>query len=277
MRDPRTGRVRRRVEIRPSDEWIEVPDATPTIIDEGTYLAVQKRLDDPERRRQGRRKFNYALSGRIRCSICGRARVGRTLQGEYRYYRCRRAFAGPRHDRCSSRYVRAGEIEEAVRREAARALSNPDVLLAEMRRVVKSQDGVTTAESDHAQIQAIDDQQQRLVRLYQWGEIDEVCFKSESQAVKARRGDLLERLERPTNGAGTAALPEPGELSAACSRVEQWVLGAEGDDLQLLMDALQITVEASTGKGKLNGIIPEYAPVCSDSDVCTMVTNSLSR
>ena len=46
---------------------------------------------------------------------CGRAMVGQTLHQKYRYYRCRAAFAGSKHDRCESKYVRADGLEDAVR------------------------------------------------------------------------------------------------------------------------------------------------------------------
>ena len=99
-----TGRKKRLVTKRDPSEWIEILGATPMIIEPAIFEAVQRILDDPERRRRGRRLHNYFLSGRIKCLKCGKAMVGQTLQGRYRYYRCRRAFAGPKHDRCPTAY-----------------------------------------------------------------------------------------------------------------------------------------------------------------------------
>ena len=50
---------------------------------------------------------------------------------------CRRAVAGPRHDRCPSLYVRAGELEGAVKEEAARVLANPELIITEAERLSK--------------------------------------------------------------------------------------------------------------------------------------------
>lgn len=149
---PHPGRrSRRRIVKRPEDEWIEVLDATPAIISPELFESVQERLRDPERLKHGKRKSSYALAGRLRCRQCGASMVGQTLQrGRYRYYRCRKAFAGPRHDRCGSRYVRADALEQAVLEEAAAVLSRPDVVLGELRRLA-AQDSLTEPAAAAAQ------------------------------------------------------------------------------------------------------------------------------
>ena len=70
----------------------------------------------------------------------------------------------------------------------------------------------------------------------------------------------------------TIPIPSADELREASARVRDWIRGAEGDDLTLLLNALQIRIKAEKGRGELTGVIPEYAPACSHADVCTMVT-----
>ena len=57
----------------------------------------------------------------------------------------------------------------------------------------------------------------------------------------------------------------------------EWVRDAEGDDFEILLQALQIEIRAEKGRGELSGIIPEYASPCNHPDVCTMVTKSVSE
>ena len=57
-------------------------------------------------------------------------------------------------------------------------------------------------------------------------------------------------------------------------RIQDWVLSAKGEDLTLLLDALQVQVHVENGRGELKGIIPEYAPKNGHVDVCSMVINS---
>ena len=66
-------------------------------------------------------------------------------------------------------------------------------------------------------------------------------------------------------------LPNITDLRQACQSIEDWVLKADGDDFSLLLDALQIEVHAEKGRGELKGLIPDYAPRKSDSDVCALV------
>ena len=77
---------------RSTDEWIEVHDACPRIIDEDTWQGVQNILSDPERAKQLPTPRFYMLRGRAKCAVCGSAMVGQTLTVKgrpFRYYRCR--------------------------------------------------------------------------------------------------------------------------------------------------------------------------------------------
>ena len=69
------------------------------------------------------------------------------------------------------------------------------------------------------------------------------------------------------------ALPSAPELRRATERVGEWVRDAEGDDFELLLQALQIEVRAEKGSGELSGVIPAYASPCNHPDVRSMVIN----
>ena len=59
--------------------------------------------------------------------MVGQAHAG----GRYRYYRCRRSYAGYFEGKCDSRYVRVELLERLVLKEVAKVLSRPDRILAE--------------------------------------------------------------------------------------------------------------------------------------------------
>ena len=268
VREPITGKTHRKVSLRDSKEWIEVPDVTPTIVGVDTFLTAQNILDDPERRRRGKRKHDYGLSGRLKCLRCGRAMVGQTLQGRYRYYKCRRSFAGPHHDRCDAVYVRAGDLEVVVRQEMSRVLANPEIIMAEHQRLKQSEGAGQTRLDQSDELEQIDNRRQRLVRLYELGEIEEDYLASELAGLKSRR-DSLE--SQPVNVTEATLVPDIVDLESACRGVREWVDHAEGDDFNLLLDALQVNIKAEKGQGELCGVIPDYASTCNHADVCAMV------
>jgi len=270
IRDPKTGRKKRLVTKRDPSEWIEILGATPMIIEPAIFEAVQRILDDPERRRRGRRLHNYFLSGRIKCLKCGKAMVGQTLQGRYRYYRCRRAFAGPKHDRCPTVYVRADGLEQAIRTEAARVLADPELVLAEAERVRKQGVNHIDVAALESQLTDFENRRGRLLKLYEMGEIDDDYFLRESTTIRGEKAKVEGQMHwvSPID-----RLPNITDLRQACQRIEDWVLKADGYDFSLLLDALQIEVHAEKGRGELKGLIPEYAPKKSDAHVCSMVIN----
>jgi site-specific DNA recombinase len=268
VREPATGRKRRKVTVRDPNEWIEVPDVTPAIIDADTFAAVQRILDDPERRRRGKRKREYGLSGRLRCLRCGRAMVGQTLQGRYKYYKCRRSYAGPHHDRCDSVYVRACDLEDAVKQEISLVLANPERILGEYRQLIGAEGSVQRSADIGRQMEQIDKRRHRLVKLFEMGEIEEDYFDAELAVLKNQRDEMDERLSQSSAPTSLLALID---LESACKRVREWIERAEEDNFSLLLDGLQIGIRAEKGRGELSGIIPDYASTCDDAHVCSVV------
>ena len=261
-RDPLTGKRRRTVVLRDESEWIEVPDATPPVISENLFNAVQTRLLDPERRRRAQRKNDYALGGSVRCSHCQSAMVGQTTMGKYRYYRCRRAHAGPRHDRCRARYVRAGDLERAVGRELTTVLASPEVVLAELEQVSSSDlrnDDLTAARQ---LLTSLDSQRQRVLKLFQMGEIDDAYLQKELEVLRVRRSPAEATIAR-LNGAGSASCTpaDPEEFAATCGVLRERVVeGIEAGRLKDVAEAMQISVTIARtddgSSGVLKGVIP---------------------
>jgi len=265
--DPKTGRKHRQVTVRDEADTIEVPGVTPAIIAVDTFAAVQRRLQDPERRSRGKRTHEYELSQRAKCLRCGRAIVGQTLSKTFRYYKCRRAFAGPRHDRCDSGYIRADGLEQAVRKEIAVVLANPSIIAAEYSRLNAGSNDERTA--GEQQLKKLDEQKRRLGKLYQLGEIELEEYQADARSLKNRRGEVEQRLHQVER---VQAAPTLEELETACDGVRSWIEQAEGNDLELLLDALQIRLLAEPGRAELSGVIPtDYAPLDGHADVCAVV------
>ena len=99
--------------------------------------------------------------------------VGQTLKGQYQYYRCRRASAGPKNDRCPTLYVRGDALERVIKKEAALVLANPELVLAEAERFCNQQVDDSKLAAMEAQLTTLEGRRGRLLKLYEMGEIDD--------------------------------------------------------------------------------------------------------
>ena len=251
VRDPQTGRRRRHLMARPKEEWVDVTGATEAIVSSELWERVQQRLADPERLRMGRRQSTYGLAGHVRCAACGRSMVGQTLSGNYRYYRCRAAFAGPKHERCRSRYVRADALETAVKAAIADVLAKPDIVLREIERFQTAAENAPRVRDDS--LQRLDDERRLVLDRYRRGEIDDGYLEEELARNRSERERIAKRpvLVRPN-------LSPQHDVEAVCEAARNWLQGAAGDDVTLIAGALALEVRASPEEAELLGQLPVF-------------------
>jgi len=136
----RTKSVNGKQEPTPETSWTTLPDATPAIIDKDLFDRAQAALARSKELHPGRAQHDYPLTGVARCGYCGSPLVGSCLSGRYRYYHCRRTHdTGAGRSECKARYIRASWLEEVVWENVKHVLSQPELLLAEVRSKVDSE------------------------------------------------------------------------------------------------------------------------------------------
>ena len=198
--------------------------------------------------------------------------VGQT-QRQYRYYRCRRSYAGPRHDRCSSRYAPAAELEAAVRDKVLEVLAHPDVVISELEHAANRSVDRARAQEVTSKIESLEAESDRVLRLFQLGRVDERYMNRELDSIAKRRvrlGSLIEEHQPDF-----VPPDDPEAIEALCQRVREWVEKevAEGR-LGEILNALQI--EAHVGRdGKrtidtVSGVLPDDLPESFQSH-CTNI------
>jgi site-specific DNA recombinase len=263
-RSTTNGQRRRRPTPRAEDEWIEIRAASPRLVDEELWQRVQVILADPERvARRPKPRYSYPLRGRIKCGLCSSAMVGQTMQTKtkaFHYYVCCVAF-DPRQDKsCTARNVRADKLEAAIQHEIRTVLTNPTLVLREMEQQRE-------AEVDHAEIVRLEqklgtlrDSEQRLVRLYTSGRIDDDVFDTESAVLKRERTIVDDRLKslRPVSSA--MRVINKDELEQVCAKISVWLDGASDENRTLVLEALQIAIRATPNSLELSGVLPADAP-----------------
>ncbi len=268
----RTKRVRTRnakaktmVLQRPEDEWIEIDGATPRIIDQQLWQRVQDILEDPERIRRKPEGRYYALGSRVRCGMCGAAMVGQTLTNRgrsYRYYRCRHAYDKNSGHDCSARYVSADTLDTAVKNEVIRVLGNPELVLAEMKAAEASSD---TGEDDLAHLErelaSLDKSEKRLLKLFMVDDLSEDALREEAANLKRQKQAIEAQLQtrRRTRSDGAEHV-DIARLRLIAQHIETWLENAGAEEWSQVLEALQITVEATRERATIRGILPAEVP-----------------
>jgi len=253
-----------RVVDQPQKEWVAVEGSTPRIVDEALWQRVQEILNDPERTRRRPTPRHYALRGRLKCGICGSAMVGQTLTVRtkpYQYYRCRHVYDKNTSRTCTARYVDRPRLEKAVWAEMKRVLTNPDIVLQELKRVASEDTHDDQGEQLEQALADLASQEKRLVDLYTVGGITAAAVREKSADLSKRR-KVLE-----AQRASVQVTPKPSfkdvdadGLQRVCAAVADWVDQADEKDRRLALEALQVSISATKGAATMSGVLPTDTP-----------------
>lgn len=197
--------------------------------------------------------------------------------GRYLYYRCRRAFSGEfERDVCKSRYIRCDVLEPAVRRAVASVIADPERIAREIRRLrceAAAGSETTRLEKELEQVRA---RQRRLVDALADGNLP-------ADLVQQRAGQLAREAGRVEAALARVRYDDVAEarLEAMLNRLPEiartlgrWVASVEGDEHNLLMEALDIRVHASTEKLEIRGTIPDIETDQVDELLVTIARTS---
>jgi len=281
VREARAGRKRRRVSDRDESQWIEVPDATPAIIDRSTFVRVQDILSDPDRQLRGRPSQLYRLRGHVRCLVCSTPMVGQALmRGQYSYYRCRRSYGQQTDGTCRSRYIRAELLERVVREQIAKVLCEPALVLAEAERLAVENPGAQRVTEIQRCLGQVEEQQRRLARLYLAGTMPESVLKVEGARLSAELGRLeRERQELEISQPALDLNSIRRTLPQVLTCLRRHILDADGDNLALMLEALQVEIAATAERVEISGVIstqPPAEPGKGELDLVTIARTSAS-
>src|SRR5215212_10129061 len=254
------GKMHRKAVTRPAEEWVEIPGASPRIVDEALWQRVQRIINDPERiARRPKPRHTYPLRGRVKCLLCGSAMVGQTMINRghtYHYYVCRVAFDRRTGRTCSGRNVRADRLEPAIWREVRAKLTSPDIILQELHRQQPEPD---RDEIDRVEnrIREIAEQERRLVKALASGRIDERLVADELDDLKRQRTVLEQRLRQIRPQGSLPSVAHDADLFVrACRAVGDFLDKAGPEDRTLALEALQIAIRATPTEATVHGVVP---------------------
>ena len=180
---------------RPPQDWIRIP--VPALISDEVFERAHQRLQENKRfSPRNNKKYEYLLSGLLRCQQCGYALYGKpTSNSKYKrlYYRC----AGQDGHRwkggrvCAAHPVRVEAVDELVWEQTCRLLQHPDLVLKEYtRRAHKKQrqhgDVKELLAKKKREIKQHELEKERLLDLYQTGHVGLPEIEPRLKSIRAR-------------------------------------------------------------------------------------------
>ena len=177
-----------------------------------------------------------------------------------------------------SHHTRAISIEHSCshREPAVRRIRSGARVLAEAQKF--SAQGADADEGARLQseLEATEEQQKRLARLFVAGQLPEDMLEGEAVTLRRRR-DAIERKLRALENQRFAAIDIPNvkeKLPAVLARIGQWVTSAEGEDVALLFDALDVRVAASREHAQITGQVPVLSENDADGDLLVTIART---
>ncbi len=267
-RNPNTKRKKTGIVLKPRDQWIELPNATPAIIDEDVFEAAQTILKRNKQLASRNAKRPYLLSGYVFCARCGRRYQGYVKKWkdgdkrhEQRYYRCGASQTIVNPSPCDNRELNGPALEAAVWTQIEAILSQPDVVLGEIERRRQEAGDTSAIERSLATIEA-----KMKHRGKEWDRIhrafyvtgDEERFISDVAEFK-EQGKALENqkeeLERSLMSSRELTI-DMKAIEGVCGALAK-NLGSLGiEQKRLALEALQARVNVDGSHITLDGAVP---------------------
>jgi site-specific DNA recombinase len=254
---------------RPKEDRITIP--VPKIIDPSLFERAEERLKESKKfSPRNNKKYEYLVSGLIRCDQCGYAMYGMaatTLNTKRFYYRCSgqdgRRWPNGKH--CSGNSVRIEVIDELVWNATKRLISSPEIVMNEYANRMEKMENkaVSNEQICHKKMQELKHAQrekERILDLYQLGTValDEIQPRLQGIRTKIERInqelDLLKRDEELEAKRLYVIQRFEDFCSTIATNLEELPFADRKKILRLLVT--EITVNKSKGEISVNHILP---------------------
>ena len=125
----RVGKTK--VEAQPKETWILLPDITPPILTDEIFNRAQEVMKDARDARPVKPNAAYLLTGFMKCPKCASPIGGTTMNGKFRYYRCRGSVpTATRGKICDAGYIKANDLEKSVLKKVVEMITSPLTVLS---------------------------------------------------------------------------------------------------------------------------------------------------
>jgi len=267
---------------RPEEDWIAVP--VPPIVSEQAFAQVQAKLDANQQGAARNTRHEYLLRALISCGACRLGCTGRQTAAGYRYYLCRgrtdplRVAQG---QRCTARYIPAGQLDELVWADLCALLTDPAQVT---RALARAQGGAWLPQELPARqatigqaLGQLERQQQRLLDAHLAEVVTLPELDRKRQDLDRRRATLLAQ-QRQLDAAARQKL-ELGAVAdgieAFCQTVRTGLATATFEQRRLLAELLIDRVVVTDGQVEIRYVLPT-SPDGPHRPFCQLCKNHLN-
>ncbi|MBL7125154.1 MAG: recombinase family protein [Dehalococcoidales bacterium] len=253
---------------KPREEWIEIPGATPPIINPVLFEMAQAQLKRNKDRASRNMKQQYLLSGHIQCQRCNRNYWGYVKRAIWsgkshpkRYYRCAGKLKMISPVPCENHNLNADRIESVIWGEIEKLLSKPELIVNELERKKAEINQESLLEQELSQITRrladLDREQQNLLQWALKGFPEETVAR-ENEKINRQRVELKEQeveLKRKMDTARQSEIDMTG-VEQFCVLARQNLSNFSYEDKRLALEALQVKVHVDGSNVSMTGAIP---------------------
>jgi len=266
-RSPNTRRKKTGVVLKPREQWLEIPNATPAIINQELFDSAQAILKRNKVLSTRNAKHQYLLSGYIfcRCGVRYQGYVkkwkGNGKPYSQRYYRCGKSQSIASPERCLNHQLHAPSIEQAVWQQIETILTKPEIVLKalevqanETKQLEPSQNRLSQVES---QLMNRQKQKERIWRAFALTG-DENRFKQDIERltleIDGLENEKLE-LERRIESYQQYEI-DAERIKEACQLFSTNLNDMTYEQKRFVFEALQIRILIDGEVPRLEGVIP---------------------
>ena len=244
--------------LRTKQEW--VPIAIPAIIPKDIFEQVQSRFEKNRVFALRNTRREYLLSGLLVCSKCGQRYSGWTSRGRT-YYRCRSKRGDVLPEPCPSSSVRADKIELLVWDTVSRLLSQPQLVIDQVKKGEHKPLGYLETNLDRVRraLARKKIEADRMLDAYRIGAIDLHTLKQKMDEIRSEEAKLNEerlRLETELHKAAAQELNEE-KLLEFCQNLPSTLANLAFTDRRQILREVVDKIIVDGDKVTIYGIIPE--------------------
>jgi site-specific DNA recombinase len=248
---------------RPREEWLTVP--VPPILDKALFDKARERIEAHAVLSRRNRKYQYLLSGRIRC-VCGQKRSGAARQrGKYLYYDCTdKILSFPLPRTCQEKPINARVADELVWQRIKGLMSSRECLTKQARRWVNARQGKTRdAASDLSElerrIKELRRQEDRYNRAYGAGLYTMEQLKEYVLPIRDQIAALdlhIAKAKTGAQGVEIAALPDDRAIEAYAEKARAALRDLSFEQKRsIVLNAVE-SITAAQKRLEVRGYIP---------------------